>query len=299
MPVVSSISNASCRSSGQIVGHFYPLAMSGGTITDQTISGKKYRLHTFTTVGSNTLTMTSHVGTSNTGDILIVGGGGGSGGAKSTSYGSGGGGGGRVMEGLDVPLSSASITVGAGGLAGSASVMTFVGGNSRYIGDTFDWEANGGGGGASALANGVSGGSGGGSGSCLSTVRFGGSAVAGTVLGSHAPSQYGNAGGNGIANSGTGAAGGGGAQGAGGNTVGANRGGNGGNGYLSSITGLRYGGGGGGAGSLFAGAAGSGGGGAPGFNGTNGLGGGAGGTRSTVGYVGGSGVVVVRYALEW
>jgi hypothetical protein len=221
-------------------------------------------------------------------EYLVVAGGGGGG---SGAGGGGGAGGFRTAAGLAVTAGTPiTVTVGAGGAVntnGNASVFSSI-------------TSVGGGGGGSIMSNGLTGGSGGGSGGSSSgPATSGGAGTAG----------QGNAGGSNTASA-QGGGGGGGAGVAGSNGTGV--GGNGGNGLASSITGtsVTYAGGGGGCpnslGSFFA-PGGTGGGGrgdswaspysssnpavSPGTANTGGGGGGG-----TGGAIGGSGVVVIRYA---
>jgi hypothetical protein len=268
-----------------------PKASGGNITTDGT-----YWIHTFTSSG--TFTPLSNL----TCDYLVVAGGGGGG---VNSAGGGGAGGFRTSIGgspLSALAQSYTITVGAGG-AGSSTNSGY--GNSG-TNSTFSTITSAGGGGGSGYGIGTAGGSGGGGG--------GGPTFAGGAgnTPSVSPSQ-GNNGGSCIA----GGSGGGGGGGAG--AVGqdgslspiSQKGGNGGNGSANTITGssVTYAGGGGGAGGVnggtdTAGAGGTGGGGTgktagiPATNGTTNLGGGGGGGwyNETAGS-GGSGVVIIRYAI--
>ncbi len=260
---------------------------SGGNSTND--SGG-YRIHTFTSGGTLTVNTAGNV------DVLVVGGGGGGGG-----YVGGGGGGGGVIytSGFSVVAGGISVTVGTGGTAGAnadaGSATGGAGGSSIFSSLT----AGGGGGGGRAYNhnNGsVAAGSGGGAGCSNGGVKTGQSGTSG----------QGTSGGDSSATSNYGAGGGGGAGGAGSNGT-DTKGGDGGPGSTNSISGasVTYGGGGGG-GKYFGtsgGSAVSGGGGnagSPGQAGTanRGGGGGGGGVNPTaVGGVGGTGVVIVRYAL--
>ena len=223
---------------------------------------------------------------------LIVAGGGG-GGAANNTEGGGGGGAGGLLTGTTIltPLTTYTITVGAGA-SGNTSFTGNQGSNSSITGLTV---AIGGGGGVKTLGtpNNSSGGSGGGGGSASSA----GAAGSGTV-------GQGNNGGTGTGGSPR-AAGGGGGAGAVGTAGVTGQGGAGGAGTASSITGssVTYAGGGGGATdtAIPAGAGGSGGGGAgsnstTGTNGTANTGGGGGGScgsASVAGSSGGSGIVIL------
>jgi hypothetical protein len=279
----------------------YPAA-TGGTVHDTVIGGIPYRVHSFTTTGNSTFTVTR------SGEIeyLIVAGGG-SGGSRHA----GGGGAGGLLTGFTtVTPQSYTITVGAGGVAlfnpGTTTGFNGVNGdNSSAFGLT---AVGGGGGGIGAVAPG--GGSGGGGGE--NTGKLGGAGIAG----------QGNAGGNGnTSNTWGGGGGGGGAGSAGQNAQVRNSvsGGNGGQGITSFIFGVPrfFAGGGGGAcyGNSTSldplvknhGVGGVGGGGpggtALGFPGSPNTGGGGGGGSSNgdatgKGGDGGSGIVVIRYILN-
>lgn len=171
MPIISSVG-----------GNFGPIGRSrkpfnlatGGTettVTNYNGSGQIWKVHTFTTNG--TLSITNALDPFR---ILVVGGGGGSGGA-SGGYTGGLGGGGGVYETLSRMVSSTScaVTVGAGGYSTGFSTWV-VAGNSSITVDGITIVAGGGGGGGSGPdgggsapagtgANGGSNGYGGGSGS--------------------------------------------------------------------------------------------------------------------------------------
>jgi prepilin-type N-terminal cleavage/methylation domain-containing protein len=262
---------------------------TGGSVADflstgqqNTISGQKYRVHTFNSSG--TFSVSNAV--KNFRVLLVAGGGGGNGGPAG-----GGGGGGMIEQEVTLTQGNYTVTVGQGGASGVS------GGNSVFSTLT----ALGGG------RSGVSGGSGGGNFSWGS----GGAGAAGT-------SGQGNNGGAAASTSAIYSAGGGGGGtgGAGGNASGC-RGGNGGAGRTTFITGTsRIFAGGGGGGTYFqdcnspGGSGGSGGGGrgggSQGGNGvagtanTGGGGGGGGATNgsSRAGSSGGSGIVIIRYEIE-
>jgi len=241
-------------------------------------------------------------------DYLIVGGGGGGG----ADNGGGGGGGGMLTGSASVtPGNSLSISVGAGGAAGTGvhpnSTRGGDGGPSSLsiTGGALIASASGGGGGGAGqvtstgvnLNPGRPGGSGGGGAGESSSAAPGGSGVAG----------QGTSGGAGASVGGGGGGGGGGAASTGLNGSG-KAGGNGGAGRTSTITGrtTTFAGGGGGAGDLVSdpqGLGGLGGGGnagnpaTPGMINTGGGGGGGSydGSSSANGASGGSGIVVIRY----
>ena len=122
---------------------------SGGTITEITVSGTVYEVHSYTATGSSTFTPPS--GASNV-EYLVVGGGGG--GGNSTDRTGGGGGAGGVLSGSSygVTVQAYPVTVGTGGLANTA------GSNSVFAILT----ANGGGRGGQSTNHAGTGGSGGG-----------------------------------------------------------------------------------------------------------------------------------------
>jgi len=258
-------------------------APTGGTIT--TVAGQ--RIHTFTTVGTTSITFLVPV----TVQVLVVAGGGGGGGTGTTNQTGGGGGAGELYYNASYSIAPGTytVTVGAGGTRGVGSTTGAGGGTPTNGGDSIfgPIDCNGGGrGGASGggLDNGGSGGSGGGA----SRNASGGSSVK-TAAG------FGNIGGDSAGSLAGGSAGGGGGGGAGG--AGADAGGGnstsaaGGAGRAYSISGS----------SITYAAGGSGGsrnGSADGAAGTNNRGnGGQGGdgNSSTNGGNGGSGIVVISY----
>jgi hypothetical protein len=233
-----------------------------------------------------------------TADYLVVAGGGGGGGGF---YGGGGGGGAGGYRNFTAQLldsgTNYSVTVGAGG-AGNPTTSGVKGNNSSFSSTSSTGGGRGGyiGSGADGPGTGGSGGGGGGNASA---------AGASGNEGGYSPSE-GNSGG--AANGSGASAAGGGAGGSGGNgaTGTSGNGGNGGSGTASSITGssVTYAGGGGGGSFSFTGGTGAGGGG----NGGSGLnvgtagnvntgGGGGGGGQDRTGGAGGSGIVIVRYAV--
>lgn len=263
----------------------------GGTVTSAMVGGQTFRIHTF--LASGTLT----VDRAGTVQALIVAGGGGGGG-----YGGGGGGGGGVISTvMTLATGNHTVTVGAGGAMGAN------GGNSVFNGQTAIGGGHGSVGGGRTDWAATSGGSGGGGSDTNVSFHPGG---AGTV-------GQGNAGGTRQTN-GPGA-GGGGAGGVGANSSNYN-GGNGGTGIQNTISGTStyYAGGGGGAcgSASTAGIGGQGGGGnggtlnaangqtvTPAANGGQNTGGGGGGGSINVGAQdftgtsGGSGIVIIAYAL--
>jgi hypothetical protein len=268
-----------------------PKASGGDIITND----GTYWIHQF--LNSGTFTPSQTLST----EYLVVAGGGGGG---NYIGGGGGAGGYRTNVGstaLSATAQSYTITVGAGGTGGSgAATLPTSGGVSTF--STISSSGGGGGGGYSGSWQvGIAGGSGGG----------GGIALAGGAgnSGSYSPVE-GYAGGAGAANTGeTSTAGGGGGASAVGSAGATSVPGNGGNGLASSITGssvTRAGGGGGSAHSSYSNlsSGGTGGGGAGGYSSANGTAGttnlGAGGGGAGVNYTGGaggSGIVIIRYAM--
>jgi len=176
-------------------------APTGGTIT--TSGGQ--RIHTFTTVGTTSITFLVPV----TAQVLVVAGGGGGGGTGSSNQTGGGGGAGELYYNASYSIAPGTytVTVGAGGTRGVASGTS--GGTPTNGGDSIfgSIDCNGGGRGGSSggLDNGGSGGSGGGA----SRAASGGASVK-TAAG------FGNAGGDSAGSITGGTAGGGGGGGAGG-----------------------------------------------------------------------------------
>ena len=281
---------------------------SGGNIID---TDGTYWIHTFNTSGTFTPLVPL------TCDYLVVAGGGGGGATQTGSSGGGGGGAGgyRTSIGgspLSLGTSAVTVTVGAGGAGRSTFGKGNAGNNS-----VFDSITSAGGGGGASIGgtsygypvggeNGESGGSGGGSAFNFTTFVAGTGGAGNTP--STSPSQGNNGGvGNGSPNN-YGTGGGGGAGGVGGNGT-SSTGGAGGAGTANSITGssVTYSGGGGG--STFnggtGGTGGSGGGGNGGTGnaanataGTANTGGGGGGNSNLyASAAGGSGVVIIRYAV--
>ena len=280
-----------------------PFTATGGTV-DTSVSG--YRIHTFTADGSFVAT-----GSTGTVEYLVIGGGGGGG-----QYGGGGAGGHRTATGLSVAVGTHAIVVGDGGAGTSGTGEAGRGGDgdTSSIGSLISVTGGGGGGGQGTgywNGRGTTDGSGGG----------GGGDRTGSTSPGGAAGTYGSAGGIGAAEAhpNYAGAGGGGAGATGGNAgTGNSVGGAGGAGTASSITGssVTRAGGGGGTGYNWpsggtGGAAGSGGGGkggsfpdddsdaaAVGVANTGGGGGsGDGETTNEAGHVGGSGIVIIKYAV--
>ena len=276
---------------------------TGGTIT--TSGG--FRIHTFTSSGTFGLTYSIAV------QYLVIAGGGGAGARR---HGGGGGAGGYrcsvsgETSGRGASAETAStlsagnytVTVGAGGASATGSSNTNTG-NTNGSNSVFGSITSlGGGWGSTYNTSGNSGGCGGGSGSENSTNTTAGSGTTG----------QGYDGGDGANNQGGGGGGGGGGASAGGGAGGvgsSENGGNGGTGRASSITGSSVtragGGGGGGSTSATAGTGGAGGGGNGANSNTNptsgsantGGGSGGGGPDVRTAPNGGSGIVIVRYAI--
>ena len=263
------------------------ISATGGTIT----TDGDFKVHSFTSNGTFTPTITGH--TESDVEYLVIAGGGG-GGAKG-----GGGGAGGFRTGFEGITSGTGygITVGAGGAGGTGLSVRGVNGANSVFDSVTSVGGGGGGSDAGVYRNGSDGGSGGG---------VAGGGYGDTVAGGSATSGQGFDGGNHITSSPYNGGGGGGAG-----AVGATNG-NGGAGLASSITGSSVtragGGGGGGDVSGSAGAAGAGGGGAgagasdtPAAGTVNtGGGGGAGGNGGghVDGAAGGSGIVIIRYRFQ-
>jgi hypothetical protein len=113
------------------------ISASGGTVSYFQSGSNYYKVHSFTTTGSNNFV----VSTGGTGvDAEIVGGGGGSGSNSSSgsSSGSGGGGGGQrtTLTNQTVTAQTYTITVGAGGTGGTSGATGGTGGSSTALGTT-------------------------------------------------------------------------------------------------------------------------------------------------------------------
>jgi hypothetical protein len=272
---------------------FQYVAATGGTETTITVGDKDYKVHTFTSSGTFTVTQAGQV------EFLVIGGGGVGGSANDNNQNGGGGGaggyrssvvgelsgGGVVAESLfDVGVSAYTVTIGAGASGGYGGAA---GSPSSFGGIT----SAGGGGGSASRGDfpATSGGSGGGGGSTGGTTGASGTSGQGFDGGSGSSSNAGGGGGAGEA----------------GSTDALRYGGD---GVASSITGssvVRAGGG--AAGGGIGGDGGGGNGGADGGNnvgqaGTvNTGGGGGGGWRETsgdpLGGNGGSGIVIIRYEI--
>ncbi len=149
------------------------ISATGGTVTE--VGG--YRIHTFTSDGTFTVTSGGDV------DYLVVAGGGGGGGsAGSGASGAGGGAGGMLASSTTISASTFAITVGAGGggAGGTVDTQGTNGSNSSF--STFIATGGGGGGARSStttVANGRTGGSGGGEGSQGSSASNYGSGISG------------------------------------------------------------------------------------------------------------------------
>jgi hypothetical protein len=314
---ISNVSNITGIAGGTLnisnTDHFITLPApgityaTGGTITQD--SGRT--IHTFTSNGTFTLLVS--VGTV---EVMGIGGGGGGGGIN----GGGGGAGNLVVVESALAVGSYTVTVGDGGIGGTAILGGYAGGQSRFTnGSTINIRMLGGGGGSTA------GDSGGGNGGCggggsSGTESFGGTAGTGVTTGMTSLSNVAFAGGSNPNPSNVDPAGSGGggvySVGLGVSGITPSDGGDGGGAYY--YLGTMYGGGGGGAAapnsSYGAPHKGRGGGTAPPTSGGNGSlgatstqaqpgvantgGGGGGGESAADGYpgaAGGSGVVIVSY----
>ncbi len=277
-------------------------ASGGSTATDG-----DFKVHTFTSPGTFTVSQAGNAAGSNTVDWLVLAGGGAGG---SGTAGAGGAGGHRqnypnpATGGTPVSAQGYPISVG-GGSGGSSPGMST--GGSGSSSSAFGFSSNGGGGGGDrdTNTNGQSGGSGGGGGGSDGGMRSGGSGNSPPV----SPSQ-GNSGGGGRGGGGGSAGGGGGgAQSSGNGSPSSAVGGPGGSGKGVGITGstvTRGGGGGGGShmGNASGGPGGGGNGAGPGGGAGSGQsqlgagGGGAGGMGGRGGGGGGSGIVIIRYRFQ-
>jgi hypothetical protein len=230
---------------------------TGGTETSYSSGGVDYKVHTFTTSGSLSVSGAKSV------DYLVVAGGGGGG-----PLGGGGGAGGYLSGSQTLTSGTYTVVIGAGANGGGPAIRGSNGGNTTALGLT---AVGGGGGGAhdtgTVSVSGANGGSGG-----------GGSDNSGSYGPGAGTSGQGIAGGNGTSsytNPNRGGGGGGGAGGGGGDR---SSNGAGGAGVLNAINGTSlYWAGGGGGGGYSGSGAGAGGIGGGGGGGTDGASGGAGG----------------------
>jgi len=293
------------------VSPFPFVSATGGTIT----TSGDYKIHTFTSSGTFTVTDAGGASGSNSVDYLVIAGGGGAGGKRA-----GGGGAGGYREsypnpatgGFPVTVSTYPITVGSGGSnnpgqsPGSNSVfstITSTGGGTSNVYNPSNSSV------PAPNINGQPGGSGGGSGRGEPNQGFG---TGGTGNSPPVTPSQGNPGGSNPPGTPLGGGGGGGASAAGTSRSPSGNGTNGGDGKSSTITGSSVTRGGGGAGgSAFtpnSGGSGGAGGGGDSFSAANGEdgaantggGGGAGfdGGPSALGGNGGSGVVIIRYKFQ-
>ena len=262
---------------------------TGGTESTYSSGGIFYNVHTFTSSGTFTAEASGAV------DVLVVAGGGAGGGGYGGGAGGGGAGGYQVSPALSVSSGSYTVIVGGGGAPVDGNVAGTSGSNS-----VFSTITSIGGGGGVSQATATAGGSGGGGGETAAFLT-GGAGTAG----------QGNNGGTGNDSGGNSGAGGGGAGSVGGNSspsvVGA--GGVGLQNNYRTGSNIYYGGGGGASGNNLPGSSGGLGGGGNGGPGSGGsgtvtggatnTGGGGGGTfQSGKGlYGGGSGIVIIRYAV--
>ena len=276
---------------GEWVGLSNIFAAEGGTVT--TSGG--YKTHTFTSSGTFTI-----LSGSKSVSYLVVGGGGSGG---NDNAGGGGAGGLIYTASRSLTVGSYSIVIGAGGanrgdVGGDDGPYPLSGSNSSAFGDT---AIGGGAGGSAGGAAALSGGSGGGG--------YGNSQGPASNAAGSGTSGQGNSGGINTADGGGG--GGGGGAGAAGQTVSGNQGGAGGNGLQYDISGTNTyyaGGGGGGNDNDTSGTSNVGGLGGGGLGGSadrvatagaanTGGGGGGGMYVTTTGRSGGSGIVIIRYAI--
>jgi hypothetical protein len=285
---------------------YFPYA-NGGTVSTVTQNGVTYRVHTFTTSGTLTVTQGGFA------EVLVVAGGG-PGGGQGGNDGSGGGGAGGLVYNSGFELidgASMSVVVGAGGAGVSAATKGQNGSNSVLGSITAIGGGAGGSEAGSATRFGNNGGSGGGAGGYAEIYTGGlGTAFQGNKGGDNnfsfaVPNNLGGGGGGGS-----------GAPGQGGSTNSGNNRGYGGSGlpYAMPSTTTYYAGG-GGCGGGYGGPGGQGGDGgggtggnsasgqAAGTSGTANTGGGGGGAGGSVlggtanSGSGGSGIIIVRYII--
>lgn len=283
---------------------FQPIVASGGSVSDVTINGTLYRVHTFTSTGSSTFSVSSVGNGSNPKVEYLVVAGGGAGGYPSDRTGGGGGAGGllhNIGAGISVSATSYPLSIGAGGTGG---VVPTNGQNSTAFGVT---AIGGGRGGGSAYLSATGGSSGGTYHNAADTVKSG-------------TSGQGTSGGAGYDSGNVSVgfkAGGGGGSFSAGSSASSGINGNGGSGTplkMASNTATYYAAGGGGGNQVYTAQSlgGNGGGGNGAVNSTtaatagaantgSGGGGGAvsnGGSSFLAGANGGSGIIIIRYPLE-
>jgi hypothetical protein len=129
------------------------ITATGGTIT----TSGDYKIHTFTSSGTFTVTAVGNAAGSNTIEYLIAAGGGGGGGDY---YAAGGGAGGALTSSAySVSATGYTITIGGGGAGGTTSTAGSNGGNTTAFSQT---GIGGGRGGTDSSNNGANGGCGGG-----------------------------------------------------------------------------------------------------------------------------------------
>ena len=128
----------------------YPVA-TGGSVSSLTVGNDIYAIHSFTSVGSATLSV-SIAGNATTGsntiEYMVIGGGG----SGGSDMGGGGGAGGYLAGTFTAAATTYNIVVGAGGSGNNSGVGNrrgWEGGNSSLIGGSTSLTAFGGGGGAS------------------------------------------------------------------------------------------------------------------------------------------------------
>lgn len=222
MPIGAFRLNSLAKAISQSISY---VSATGGTLNYANVSGTTYKVHTFTTTGTNSFIVSS----GGNADILLVAGGGGSGGnsTSGTTVSSGAGGGGQVLYQSNLPITAQtySIVVGAGGAGGSSSGANGSTGNST-TGLGYTSVGGGGGGGSTSLTGSAGGAAGGGGGYGSATQGGGGS---GTLAGGTGSSS-GRASGGGGSNQSAGTS-------ASGSSPAAGVGGNGGAGVPNTITG--------------------------------------------------------------
>ena len=162
---------------------------TGGNITTYSSGGTNYRVHSFTSSG----TFTNTIASLSISYLIVAGGGGG---GSNGDVGGGGGAGGLLQGTTTGSVQSYSFVVGAGGAGGCGGQGGGGGCNGSQGGNSsaFGLTAIGGGGGGTRNNNGGNGGSGGGGGDAY-TGRPGGSGTSGQGhAGGHSPNMDSNSG---------------------------------------------------------------------------------------------------------
>ena len=162
---------------------------TGGTITTYSSGGTNYRVHSFT----SSSTFTNTIASLSVSYLIVAGGGGG---GSNGDVGGGGGAGGLLQGTTTASVQGYTIVVGNGGTGGIGGQGGGGGSNGSQGGNSsaFSLTSIGGGGGGTRNSNGLSGGSGGGGGDAY-TGRAGGSGTSGQGhAGGHSPNMDSNSG---------------------------------------------------------------------------------------------------------